>query len=179
MDLLDRQPWQQLDQARGKFSAFILAALKHFLAKHRESASSQKRGGNAHHLSMDWQNADSRFHLADDEQAAKDHAYDREWGIQVLERVLGHLQAAALAEGTGGRFEILKDFLSSSSTGACYESAAAILGISPGAARVSVHRLRKQYRQLLRQEIASTLVDPSMVEDELGSLFAAFRRAIG
>jgi len=176
MDLLERRPWQQLDRERGKFRSFLLAALKHFLANNRETARCQKRGGNALHLSLDWQSADSRFHLADTSQFAPDQSYDREWGVQLLEQVLIRLRNEALVDGTTNRFEILKDFLSSGSGEASYEEAATVLGINAGAARVAVHRLRKRYRQLLREEISSTLADPSQVEDELRSLFTAFRQ---
>jgi RNA polymerase sigma factor (sigma-70 family) len=175
MDLLERKPWQQLAQERGKFRAFLLAALKHFLANFRESARCQKRGGDIFHLSLDWQHADRLFHLADDSQAAPDHAYDREWGVRLLERVLERLRDEAVAEGTVSRLEILKDFLSSTGGEASYADAAAALGINVGAVRVAVHRLRKRYRHLLREDIARTVTDPAMVEDELGSLFAAFR----
>jgi RNA polymerase sigma-70 factor (ECF subfamily) len=174
-DLLERKPWQQLDRERGKFRAFLLAALKHFLSNSREAAGSQKRGGKALHLSLDWQSADSRFDLADNSQSSPDQSYDREWGVQLLEQVLDHLREEALAEENTGRFEILKDFLSAGSGEVSYESAAEALGLNPGAARVAVHRLRKRYRQLLREEIARTLADPALVEDELRSLFAAFR----
>ncbi|WP_234043153.1 RNA polymerase sigma factor [Luteolibacter yonseiensis] len=175
MDLLERKPWQQLDQERGKFRAFLLAALKNFLANHRETTRCQKRGGDASHISLDWRNADSRFHLADDSHSAPDHAYDREWGVQLLELVLGHLRDEAAAEGSEDRFEILKDFLNTAGSEASYAEVAEILGITPGAARVAVHRLRKRYRHLLRVEIARTLADPAMVDEELRSLFAAFR----
>lgn len=179
VDLLERKPWQQLDRERGKFRAFLLAALKHFLANSRETARCQKRGGKVLHLSLDWQTADSRFHLADTSQSAPDQSYDREWGVQLLQQVLDRLRDEALAEGTTSRFEVLKDFLSSGSGDASYESAAAALGINSGAARVAVHRLRKRYRQLLREEIARTLADPTLVDDELRSLFAAFRQPSG
>lgn len=175
VDLLERKPWQQLDQQRGKFRAFLLAALKNFLANHRETARCQKRGGDATHLSMDWQNADSRFHLADDPHAAPDHAYDREWGVRLLELVLQHLREEAVREGGADRFEILKDFLNTGGSEASYAAVAETLGTNAGAARVAVHRLRKRYRHLLREEIARTLADPAMVEEELRSLFAAFR----
>lgn len=175
LDLLEREPWQQLDRERGKFRAFLLAALKHFLSNIREAARSQKRGGRALHLSLDWQGADSRFEMADPSQSSPDQSYDREWGMQLLGQVLEHLREEALAEGSTGRFEILKDFLGSGSGEASYEKAAAALDLNAGAARVAVHRLRKRYRQLLREEIARTLADPAMVEDELRSLFAAFR----
>lgn len=72
--------------------------------------------------------------------------------------------------------EILKEFLSSTGSEASYANAAAALGINVGAVRVAVHRLRKRYRHLLREDIARTVTDPAMVEDELGSLFAAFRQ---
>lgn len=177
-DLLERKPWQQLDRERGKFRAFLLAALKHFLSNNREAAHTQKRGGKSLHLSLDWQTADTRFHLADTSQSAPDQSYDREWGVQLLEQVLEHLREEALAEENIGRFEILKDFLSSGSDEASYEKAAEALGINAGAARVAVHRLRKRYRQLLREEIARTLADPALVEEELRALFAAFRHPV-
>lgn len=175
-DLLERKPWQQLDQERGKFRSFLLTALKNFLANHRESARCQKRGGSARHLPLDWENADSRFHLADTLQSSPDHAYDREWGVQLLEQVLEHLRDEARAEVSMERFEVLKDFLSTASGETSYAQVAEMLGINAGAARVAVHRLRKRYRQLLKEEIARTLADPAMVEDELRSLFAAFRQ---
>jgi len=175
VDLLERKPWQQLDQQRGKFRAFLLVALKNFLANHRETTRCQKRGGDASHLSMDWLNADSRFHLADDPHATPDHTCDREWGVRLLELVLDHLKEEAAKEGSTDRFEILKDFLNTPGGEASYTAVAETLGINPGAARVAVHRLRKRYRQLLREEIARTLADPAMVEEELRSLFAAFR----
>jgi RNA polymerase sigma factor (sigma-70 family) len=173
MDLLERKPWQQLDQERGKFRAFLLAALKNFLANHRETSRCQKRGGSALHFSLDWHNADSRFHLADD--STPDHTYDREWGVELLELVLQHLRDEAIAEGGADRFDILKDFLNTAGGEATYAGVAETLGINAGAARVAVHRLRKRYRHLLREEIARTLADPAMVEEELRSLFAAFR----
>lgn len=178
MDLLARKPWRQLDQEKGKFRAFLLAALKHFLAKNRHSARRQKRGGGIEHLSLDWQSADNRLHLGDDSQSSPDQAYDREWGIQLLEQVLHRLRIEAETEGTLERFEILKDFLGSSAGGeTTYQAAAERLATSPGAVRVGAHRLRKRYRQLLRLEIAATLADPGCVDDEIRSLFAAFQRA--
>ena len=96
----------------------------------------------------------------------------------MLEQVLEHLREEALAEENIGRFEVLKDFLSSGNDEASYEKAAEALGINAGAARVAVHRLRKRYRQLLREEIARTLADPALVEEELRALFAAFRHPV-
>lgn len=175
VDLLERRPWLQLDQERGKFRSFLLAALKNFLTNDRETSRCLKRGGGALHLSLDWQNADSRFHLADDSHSAPDHTYDREWGVQLLEQVLQHLTDEAIAEGTIERFAVLKDFLNTSGSEASYAGVAEILGINAGAARVAVHRLRKRYRLLLREEITRTLADPAMVDEELRALFAAFR----
>lgn len=172
-DLLERKPWRQIDREKGKFRGFLLAALKHFLANARDHARRQKRGGRALHLSLDWQTADRQFCLADDSQCTPDQAYDREWGVRLLERVLARLGEEAAAEGGADRFVVLRDFLSGG--GGSYESAAAALSMEAGAVRVAVHRLRKRYRALLREEISRTLADPAAVDDELGSLFAAFR----
>ena len=78
------------------------------------------------------------------------------------------------AEGKGKVFEQLKPFLMAGQSDIPYAEAAARLGLNEGAARVAVHRLRKRYRELLREEIAQTLSDPADVEEELRALFRAF-----
>jgi RNA polymerase sigma factor (sigma-70 family) len=175
MDLLERSPWDRLAGERGRFRAFLLAALKHYLANERDAARCQKRGGGAAHLPLDWQHADARFQLADAAQATPDQAYDREWGLAVLAQVLDRLRQEAEAAGERARFEQLREFLSGGIGEGSYQQAADVLGMEAGTVRVAVHRLRKRYRRMLREEIARTLGDPAMVEEELRSLSAAFR----
>lgn len=172
--LLERQDFSRLKQENGRFRAFLLAALKNFLSNERDRAGRQKRGGNITHFSLDWQSADSQFQVADGGQIPPDAAYDREWAVALLERVISKLRAESVAEGKAQRFEQLKSYLTVGKGAIPYATAAATLALDEGAVRVAVHRLRKRYRELLRNEVANTLSDPAMVDEELAVLLGAF-----
>ena len=172
--LLERRDFAGLKQENGRFRAFVLAALKHYLSNERDRAGRLKRGGNITHLALDWQSADTQFQIADDAQIPPDAAYDREWAVALLERVLARLRGESVADGKARRFEQLKEYLTAGKGEIPYASAAARLALDEGAVRVAVHRLRKRYRELLRDEITQTLADPRMVEEELAVLLGAF-----
>jgi RNA polymerase sigma-70 factor (ECF subfamily) len=175
--LLERQDFAGLKRESGRFRAFLLAALKNFLANERDRAGRLKRGGNITHFSLDWQSADTQFQIADGSQIPPDAAYDREWAVALLERVIARLREECAAGGKGERFECLKDYLTVGKGEIPYTTAAAVLEMDEGALRVAVHRLRKRYRELLREEIAHTLSDPAMVEEEMKVLLGAFAAA--
>ena len=172
--LLARSDFAELDRSRGKFRAFLLAAVKHFLANERDRALRQKRGGSLTHFSLDWQSADHRFQVADEARPSPDLAFDREWAVTLLELVLQKLKQEAEAEGHSVRFNALKVFLSTGKGEIPYADKAAELGWDEGAVRVAVHRLRKRYRVMLKLEIGRTLDDSAMVEEELQVLMASF-----
>lgn len=158
---------------RGKFRAFLLASLKHFLSNERDRAGRLKRGGGVPHLSLDWQSADERFHLDPPDPSSPDKSFDREWALALLERVIVRLREECAATGKAELFEQAKGFLMLGEAVIPYADAAHELGMEEGAVRVAVHRLRKRYRELLRDEISHTLADPSRVAEELRSLQAA------
>ena len=159
---------------KGRFRAFLLAALKHFLANEHDRASRQKRGGGQAPLSLDWQNADTRYQVDPADRLSPDKLYDRAWATTLLEQVIGRLRAECVAEGKANAFEQLKPFLTVGKGDLPYAEAAASLGLNEGAARVAVHRLRRRYRELLREQIAQTLSDPADLDEELRALFQAF-----
>jgi RNA polymerase sigma-70 factor (ECF subfamily) len=159
---------------RGRFRAFLLASLKHFLANEWDKEQCRKRGGQEAHLSLDWQTADTQFQLAATAEPSPDRAFDREWAIALLARVIERLRTECEAEGRGRQFAELKAFLTAGRGALSHAAAGQALGIEAGAARVAVHRLRKRYRQLLRDEIAQTLADPAQVDEEMSTLFGAF-----
>jgi RNA polymerase sigma-70 factor (ECF subfamily) len=162
-----------LNAERGKFRAFLLASLKHFLANEWDKAGRQKRGGGSQHLSLDWQQADERFHVVPPDHASPDRLFDREWAITLLEQVVERLRSECTADGRAELFEQARGYLMLGEALIPYSEAAAKLGLEEGAVRVAVHRLRKRYRQLLRDEIAQTINDPAQVQEELRSLQAA------
>lgn len=172
--LLERQDFAGLKQESGRFRAFLLAALKNFLSNERDRAGRLKRGGNITHLSLDWHSADTQFQISDAGQIPPDAAYDREWAVALLERVISKLREESVAEVKSERFEQLKSYLTMGKGEIPYASAAAVLSLDEGSVRVAVHRLRKHYRELLRREVADTLADPAMVDEELAVLLGAF-----
>ena len=163
-----------LNAERGRFRAFLLAALKHFLANEWDKSQRQKRGGGQTPLSLDWQIADTQFQVAAINEPSPDRAFDREWAVALLAKVVERLQAECEAEGRGKQFAKLKIFLTAGKGEQSHAEAAQKLGLDETAVRVAVHRLRKRYRQLLRDEIAQTLADAGDVDEEMRALFGAF-----
>ncbi len=173
--LLEKSSLGKLDSEKGRFRAFLLAALKNFLANEWDKARTQKRGGGDTHLSLDWQTADTKFQLESQNEPSPDKAFDREWALALLAKVIGRLEAECAADGKAKVFEQLKNFLMAGGAEETAPAAAAkSLGMEEGAVRVAVHRLRKRYRQLLRDEIAHTLADPAQADEEMRALFGAF-----
>jgi RNA polymerase sigma factor (sigma-70 family) len=171
---LERNYLEGASSEEGRFRAFLLAALKHYVANELDRAGRQKRGGGVAPLSLDWQDADTRYRIDPADQLSPDKLYDRAWATTLLEQVISHLRAECVAEGKAKVFEQLKPFLMVGRGDIPYAQAAASLGVNEGAARVAVHRLRQRYRELLRQEIAQTLSAPADLEEELRALFRAF-----
>jgi RNA polymerase sigma factor (sigma-70 family) len=163
-----------LSAERGRFRAFLLAALKHFLANEWDKSQTQKRGGGAAHLSLDWQTADTKFQVAATNEPSPDKAFDREWALALLAKVIKRLQQECAADGKAKLFEQLKIFLTAGKGALSHADAAKKMGMDETAVRVAVHRLRKRYRQLLRDEISQTLADESQVDEEMRALFGAF-----
>jgi RNA polymerase sigma-70 factor (ECF subfamily) len=172
--LLEKNSFASLDSEKGKFRAFLLASLKNFLANERDKAQTQKRGGGVSNLSLDWQTADTQFQVAATQEPSPDRAFDREWALALLAKVIERLQNECAAEGKSKLFEQLKVFLTAGRAESAQRELAGTLGMEEGAVRVAVHRLRKRYRQLLRDEIANTLANAAMVDEEMRALFGAF-----
>jgi RNA polymerase sigma-70 factor (ECF subfamily) len=171
---LERNYLEKLSSEKGKFRAFLLAALKHFLANEWDHANRQKRGGGARPLSLDLQEADTRYQINLADNLSPDKLYDRAWAVTLLERVITRLRVESGQEGKAELFEQLKPFLMAGKGAIPYAEAATALRLSEGAVRVAVHRLRRRYRELLREEIGQTLSDPAQADEEIQALFSAF-----
>ena len=171
--LLEKDYLKGISREKGKFRAFLLVAVKRFLANEWDRASSQKRGGGVRPLSLDWLDADQRYQINPADTLSPDKLYDRAWAVTVLEQVITRLRDESAAEGKARLYEQLKAFLMAGKSDIPYAQAAAALEMTEGAVRVAVHRLRQRYRELLREEIAQTLSDPAQVEEEMQALFSA------
>lgn len=161
------------DPTRGRFRSFVLTALKHFLSDEWEKAKAQKRGGGQVLISIDADAAERQFHAEPADASAPDQAFDRQWAVTLLRAVLAQLEQEYLAAGKARPFAVLKQTLTGSREGQPYAELAAELGLSEGAVKVAVHRLRRRYRELLESEIAHTVASPEEVAAELQYLFRA------
>jgi RNA polymerase sigma-70 factor (ECF subfamily) len=164
--LLEKRALQDVDPQKGKFRAFLLAALKHFLANERDRAQAQKRGGAHTLLQLDSLDGETRYRLEPAHDATPEKLFERQWALTVLHQVLARLQAEAEADGKAATFASLKGFLVGDRS-QTHAAAGAALGLSEGAVKVAVHRLRRRYRELLREEIAHTVADPADVDEEI------------
>jgi DNA-directed RNA polymerase specialized sigma24 family protein len=170
--LLDKNFLADVDRDKGKFRAFLLASLKHFLANEWDRSQSQKRGGGKAILPLDVAGAENRYRLEPSHDLTPERLFERQWALTVLEQVLARLQGEFAAEGKQPAFDALKPFLTAGRESGDYAAAAAQLDTTEGAVKTAVHRLRRRYRQLLRDEIAQTVASSEEVDEEIRYLLA-------
>jgi RNA polymerase sigma factor (sigma-70 family) len=161
--LLSGKGVRAVDPERGRFRSFLLGAVKHFLSDMRDHDRRLKRGGGKTPVELN----DT---IADAHTSPPDREFDRKWAFTVLDRAL-----AVLGREKIDYFETLKPWLTGDSNDLSQGEAAKQLGMSEGAVKVAVYRLRKRFRELVKTEIAQTLNDPAQVGDELGALIDAIR----
>lgn len=152
------------DPQRGRFRSFLLTAVKRFLANERDRNNALKRGAGQIPLSIDFENAETSYALADSETPEK--VFERRWAISLLERVMASLRAEFGTPEKAARFESMVPLLNNES-GTRYEELSAQMGLSAGALRVLVHRMRHRYRDLVRTEIADPVAAPEEIDEEI------------
>ena len=170
--LLEGRVLASADPNRGRFRSFLLAALNHFLAHEWERARAQKRGGGRQIISLDLALAEQRYDLEPADTSSPDKLFDKHWAGALLEEVLSQLEAEYQQAGKAELFGALKQTLTGTRESQPYAGLATQLGLSEGAVKVAVHRLRKRYRELLRAEVAHSVADPEQTDDELRYLLA-------
>ena len=161
------------DPKRGRFRSYLLGALKHFLANDFHRANAQKRGGGQRLVEWDALEPEARYALEPAEQTDADSLFDRRWALDVLDRAMKRLRAEFAAKRDEETFEALKGTLTGEEVPR--EELAKKLGMTEGALKVAVHRLRQRYREVLRAEIAETVNSPDEIEDEMRHLVAVLR----
>ena len=173
-ELIRREGFRQVEQARGRLRTFFLSAFENHLNEQWRAGQAQKRGGGVALLSLDVAMAEGHFAAEPADTLTPERLFDRRWISTLLDRVLAALRAEYAAEEKGALFEVLQAALARDSAQFGYAEAGVPLGLSANAVKKAVFRLRTKYRERLKQEIADTLSDPADVESELLSLMAAF-----
>jgi DNA-directed RNA polymerase specialized sigma24 family protein len=169
--LLEKQYLRDVDRQRGRFRSFLLAAVKHFLANERDRAQALKRGGGHVPVSIDLLEAESWYKPAAVENTTPESLFERRWALSVLDQVMARLRAEYSAMGKADLFERLEALLTKDADARC-EALALEMGVSAGALRMSLHRLRRKYRHILREEIAETVSTPTEIDEEIRFLMS-------
>lgn len=168
--LLEKDWLAAADRERGRFRTFLLMALKRFLANEWDRSQAQKRGGGVKIIHLE---AAEDISIPDPQVTTAESLYERRWALTLLESVLGRLREEYEVAGRGTHYEQLKPYLTAARGGIDYEALGAALGMLPASARSAVHRLRKRFRELFRDEVSSTVADPADVDDEIRAVIAA------
>ena len=170
--LLEKRTIARADRTRGRFRAFLLTSLKHFLLKEWEKARAEKRGGGSPTLSLDFDSGESRYQIEPADDVTPDTLYERRWVLTLLDLVLARLRAELTEAGKGAHFKPLEPALTGEATAADYEHAAETLGVTVAAAKQEGYRFRKRYRRLFRAEVLRTVADEGEVDDEIRRMLA-------
>jgi DNA-directed RNA polymerase specialized sigma24 family protein len=174
--LLAKRWMQAADRGRGRFRTFLLAALNHFLANEWDRGHCAKRGGDRPHLPFDTVAAENLYGLEAGHHLSADEVYEWSWALRFLDQVRTRLRSEYAAQGRADRFDLMERFLPGEPGSLSYAQAAAQLGIPEGTLKSDVHRLKKRYGQLLREEIAHIVAGPEEIDDELRHLIAVVGR---
>lgn len=169
--LLEHNWLAAANQERGRFRTFLLTAMERFLANEWDKVRAQKRGGGVRVLPLQFDTAETRFGAEPADTRSPEQAFERRWALTLLDEVLRMLEVEQRAEGKAEQFATLKQCLVGDRASLPYDQIAQATGLSEGAVKVTVHRLRLRYRELLRAEIANTVATPDEVDAEMRHLF--------
>jgi RNA polymerase sigma factor (sigma-70 family) len=171
--VLERDLIARADPARGRFRAFLRTVCARHLADWRDRENAARRGGGRPQLSIDPLDAECRYKLEPTHELTPERIFDRTWALTLLDRVVERLRREYDDAGRAAKFEALIGVLTRDPGSGSYAEISSRMGTTEGNVRVAVHRLRRRYGLLLREEIAATVGDSAQVDDEIRTLFAA------
>jgi RNA polymerase sigma-70 factor (ECF subfamily) len=175
--LMEREILEKADRERGRLRSFLLATFKRVQSEEYRRENREKRGGQAQIVSIEGTEGEERYTLEPvSAELTPEQAWERSWAVALLDGVLDDLAAAYSAKGKQEQFEMLKEHLAWNATEVSLAETAAALGMSEVSLRVTIHRLRKRYRDCLEERIAATVSSVDEIDDELNHLLAVFRR---
>ena len=174
--VIEGKYFSQADQSRGRFRSFLLVSFKHYVANQRARANAVRRGGRIKFVPMDQSDAESSVRIEPVDHSSPDRAFDRQWALALLDSVMDELRAQFVQQGDGQLFKTLQPCLASGRDRHSYGELGLAMGMSEGAVKVAVHRMRRRYRELLRAMVMQTVDGPEAAETELKHLFQALAK---
>jgi DNA-directed RNA polymerase specialized sigma24 family protein len=181
LHLLEHKTLGRADPLKGKFRSFLLGSLQNYLSTEAERARCLKRGGGVELIPLDLQNAENRYRLEAVDAVTPEKIFAARWALALLGEAMNRLRQEYATPEKAATLEVLKAFLDirNSKAAPSYEEAAASLQASVGATKTLIHRLRKQYTALVREEIERTVLDPDDIDAEIHELCEALVAAEG
>jgi RNA polymerase sigma-70 factor (ECF subfamily) len=169
--LLERRFFQAADPDKGRFRSYLLASLNHYVADTASRAGCLKRGAGKPLLSLDAAAAEHRYALEPADPSSPEQLFERRWALTLLDTVLQRLETEAAESGRTNLFRQIKGVLQGDRGQVPYAQLTPRLGMSEAALTMTVHRLRRRYRELVREEIAHTVSRPVEIDEEMRHLF--------
>jgi RNA polymerase sigma factor (sigma-70 family) len=175
LHLLEQRSLAGVDRLKGKFRSFLLASFQNHLSDPFDRAHRLKRRGGKEFVELDAEEAEDRYRLEPVECLTAEKMFDARWAMTLLAEALNRLRQEYATEGKTSTFEALRVFLDPVNSRAVpsYEEVAARLGVGTGAIKTLIHRLRKRYTALLREEVGRTVSDPAEIDEEVHALCEA------
>lgn len=171
--LIERNSLKGVDPAKGRFRSFLLASVNHFLSNHYDVRNAKKRGGDVRFIRMDFTAMEERYLALACHEKSPEMLFDRGWALATIESALAQLRREYERHGNETLFNGLKGTLTGQDEQIPYRKLGDDLGLSEGAVKVAVHRMRRRYRDVLLEVIAQTMSQDESVEEELQLLFSA------
>ena len=175
LHLLEQRALAGVDRLKGKFRSFLLASFQNHLSDQLDRARRLKRGGDKEFVHLDPEEAEERYRLEPVESLTAEKMFDARWAMTLLAEALNRLRQEYISQGKASTFEALSVFLDPVNSRAVpsYEGVASGLGVSTGAVKTLIHRLRKRYTAVLREEVGRTVSDPAEIDEEIHALCEA------
>ncbi len=171
---LEKNYLKAVSPEKGRFRYYLLGALKHYLSNERDRAQAKKRGGGRAFVPLDDSGAESHYRIEPRDELTPEKIFDRSWALTLLDQVLSRVEGEFVSADKQVLFDRLKVCLTGGESTVPYKQTAAELNISEGAVKVTVHRMRRRYREILNEEVAQTVGSPEDTQDEIRYLLAAF-----
>lgn len=168
--LLEKHGLTAADPVRGRFRSFLLTSLRNFLASEWRRQTTLKRGGDVEVVSIDYEDAERRYHVDPAHELTPEAVFERRWALALLGHAVDDVRKQYADRGQIELFDTLKEYLGSEPGGVPYAELSAQLGQGEGALRTALSRLRARWRSRLRELVAETVQEGHMIDDELNGL---------
>jgi RNA polymerase sigma factor (sigma-70 family) len=181
LHVLEHRALSQVDRLKGKFRSFLLACFQNYLSVEAQRAHALKRGGQCQVVSLDLETAENRYRLEPADYLTAEKIFEARWALTLLEHAMTILRQEYVARGKQSVFDALKVFVGimESKPEGSYEEAGKALSIGVGTVKTLIHRLRKRYLAVVREEVARTVSNPAEIEGEIRALCDALIAAEG